>query len=336
MKVFVRPNAYEAGRANIAIYNWDHAEHGVRERSSILSPGDGFEVRNAADFFGAPVLTGTYSGGSITLPMNNLSVATPIGVVAPNPTGPEFNAFVLLPASPGGAPTPTHTAGAPTATRTPTRTPTRTATRTPTKTPTGPAAYGDPDTEPDPHADALAHRQPDADPDTFADGDAHAHPHAHPDAGRKPGPPAHRGRGTASDVPDGERQRLGRVRREAGSHDGRRRGHRRLDLQRAESGHLCRLVPGQVSQLDRRLVLREDGRGDRGRLRHGGRHVVAELAVDAAEREGGHGVPLTLNPRTFSLSAGSHTLEFRGRETNTRVDRVIVTNDLSFVPNEVP
>ena len=51
---------------------------------------------------------------------------------------------------------------------------------------------------------------------------------------------------------------------------------------------------------------------------------------------GGAGVPLTLNPRTFSLSAGSHTLEFRGRETNTRVDRVIVTNDLSFVPSEAP
>ena len=63
VKVFIRPNAYEAGRANIAIYNWDLQNTVSVNVSSVLSPGDGFEVRNAADFFGAPVLTGTYSGG---------------------------------------------------------------------------------------------------------------------------------------------------------------------------------------------------------------------------------------------------------------------------------
>jgi hypothetical protein len=47
-------------------------------------------------------------------------------------------------------------------------------------------------------------------------------------------------------------------------------------------------------------------------------------------------VPLTLNPRTFSLSAGAHTLTFRGRETSTWLDRVIVTNDPGFVPTEAP
>lgn len=51
---------------------------------------------------------------------------------------------------------------------------------------------------------------------------------------------------------------------------------------------------------------------------------------------GAAGVPLTINPRTFSLSAGSHTLTFRGREVSTKLDRVIVTTDGSFVPTEVP
>jgi hypothetical protein len=51
---------------------------------------------------------------------------------------------------------------------------------------------------------------------------------------------------------------------------------------------------------------------------------------------GGTGVPLTLNPRTFSLSAGSHMLTFRGREPSTKLDRVIVTNDTLFVPTEAP
>lgn len=50
----------------------------------------------------------------------------------------------------------------------------------------------------------------------------------------------------------------------------------------------------------------------------------------------GTGVPLTLNPRVFSLTAGTHALTFRGREKATGLDRVIVTNDLSFVPTEAP
>jgi len=128
VKVFVRPNAYEAGRANITVYNWANQSTVSVDVSGILSNGDGYEVRNAQDFYGAPVLTGTYNGSALVLPMTGLSVATPVGVAAPPPTGPEFNAFVLLPASSGGIPTPTRTptGPAPTATRTPTRTPTPT------------------------------------------------------------------------------------------------------------------------------------------------------------------------------------------------------------------
>jgi hypothetical protein len=51
---------------------------------------------------------------------------------------------------------------------------------------------------------------------------------------------------------------------------------------------------------------------------------------------GGTGIPLTINPRTFSLSAGSHTLTFRGRETSTKLDRILITTDGSFVPTEAP
>src|SRR5262249_31420805 len=61
--VFLRPNQYEAGRANITVYNWDLLNSVSVDLSGILSNGDGYEIRNAHDFFGAPVLTGTYSGG---------------------------------------------------------------------------------------------------------------------------------------------------------------------------------------------------------------------------------------------------------------------------------
>jgi hypothetical protein len=91
----ISPNAYEAGRANIAIYNWDKKSTVNVDLSSVLSVGSAYEIRNAQDFFGAPVASGTYSGGSVALPMSGLSVASPIGWSAPDPTGPEFNAFIV-------------------------------------------------------------------------------------------------------------------------------------------------------------------------------------------------------------------------------------------------
>jgi Purple acid Phosphatase, N-terminal domain len=42
--------------------------------------------------------------------------------------------------------------------------------------------------------------------------------------------------------------------------------------------------------------------------------------------------PLTLNPRTFALSSGSHTITFRTRETGSSLDSIIVTNDSHFTP----
>src|SRR6185503_10835654 len=94
-KVFVRANKYEAGRANVTVYNWTGASTVDVDLSGVLAAGASYEVRNAQDFYGAPVASGTYQGGTVRLPMN-LSVATPVGKAAPAPTGPEFNVFVVL------------------------------------------------------------------------------------------------------------------------------------------------------------------------------------------------------------------------------------------------
>jgi len=126
VQVFVRASPYEAGRANITVFNWPNQSSVSVDLSAVLGVGTAYEIRNAQDFFGAPVLSGTYSGGSVSLPMTGLSVAAPIGWAAPSITGPEFNAFVVIPVL--GAP-------APTATRTPTPGPS--ATPTPTPTPGG-------------------------------------------------------------------------------------------------------------------------------------------------------------------------------------------------------
>jgi len=128
-QIFIRPNQYEPGRAHITVVNWGNAASVSVNLSSLLAAGASYEIRNAQNFFASPVLSGIYSGGSVSLPMTGLSPATPYGYSAPPATGPQFEVFVVLTTSgPPGGPSPT-------ATRTPTPTPTRTST-TPTPTAT--------------------------------------------------------------------------------------------------------------------------------------------------------------------------------------------------------
>jgi len=94
-KVVVRPNLYEPGRANITVYNWSLSATVPADVSGVLSVGQTYEVRNAQNWFGAPVLTGTYDGSPLNLPMTGLSVAAPVGWTTPPASGPEFNVFVV-------------------------------------------------------------------------------------------------------------------------------------------------------------------------------------------------------------------------------------------------
>jgi len=97
-KVFVRPNRYEPGRANIVVYDWDNSGKVAVNVRSVLDLGAAYEVRNAEDFFSPPVITGTFDGQPIQLPMTGLTVAKPMAALrTPPPTGPTFNVFVLLP-----------------------------------------------------------------------------------------------------------------------------------------------------------------------------------------------------------------------------------------------
>jgi len=97
-KVVVRPNQYEAGRANVIIYNYDNLAAVSVDLSSVLASGQAYEVRNVQDFFGAPVVTGNYAGGAVAFPMTAVTPATPQGATLPALlTGPRFNVFVVLP-----------------------------------------------------------------------------------------------------------------------------------------------------------------------------------------------------------------------------------------------
>jgi hypothetical protein len=98
VKVFVRPNRYERGRANVVVYNWDRTGSVSVEASGFMSAGTRYEVRASQDFYGAPVASGTFYGGSINIPIRAIQPPTPIGwsVTAPS-TGMDFNAYVIVP-----------------------------------------------------------------------------------------------------------------------------------------------------------------------------------------------------------------------------------------------
>ena len=101
-RTIVRPNRFEPGRANIAVYNWERLPVVTVDVSQVLSRGDRYEIRCAQNFFGRPVLSGTYDGNPLPLPMSDLAASPPAGTPTPPLTGPEFNAFILLTDSRGG------------------------------------------------------------------------------------------------------------------------------------------------------------------------------------------------------------------------------------------
>ena len=103
--VFVRPNLYEAGRANITVYNWALGD-AARVTVPGLKLGQRFEIRDAQNYFGRPVVSGTYDGKLMTIPLTGAAQATPLigadhpgneQIKQPAHTGKEFHVFVVVP-----------------------------------------------------------------------------------------------------------------------------------------------------------------------------------------------------------------------------------------------
>jgi hypothetical protein len=98
VQVFVRPNTFERGRAHVIVYN------GARQKAvevdlaqANLDRGAKFDIKDAQNVLGPPILTGTYTGAPVQIPMVGLTVAAPVGVgldAVPH-TAPEFAVFVV-------------------------------------------------------------------------------------------------------------------------------------------------------------------------------------------------------------------------------------------------
>jgi hypothetical protein len=109
-QVFVRQNRYadryEPRRANIIVFNGSGASSvPVTLPAGTLTVGDRYQVRDVQNYFGAPVASGTYGGGSISIAMPG--TGSPItaprsippnrpGSSLPAHTANEFGAFVLV------------------------------------------------------------------------------------------------------------------------------------------------------------------------------------------------------------------------------------------------
>lgn len=91
----VSPNKYEQKRANITIYNWDLSPAVEVDLSGVLGVGDQFVIQDAQNFYGSPVVAGTYAG-PVSVPMAGLVKAPSVGFGTPSHTAPLFGTFVVM------------------------------------------------------------------------------------------------------------------------------------------------------------------------------------------------------------------------------------------------
>lgn len=96
-KVVVRKVLPEVGRANVVVYNWGGDASVPVDLSGIVPTGATYEIRNVQDLFGAPVVSGTYGGGAVTLPIRAVQPPVPVGFSSSRSpsTGTAFSAYVV-------------------------------------------------------------------------------------------------------------------------------------------------------------------------------------------------------------------------------------------------
>lgn len=95
--ILVRPNAYEKGRAHIVVFNWENAHDVGADCAGVLNRGDRYVVHNVLDYQGPAVVSGTYTGAPVTIPLDTppASVSVNASCYSSPVTGPAFGVFEL-------------------------------------------------------------------------------------------------------------------------------------------------------------------------------------------------------------------------------------------------
>lgn len=116
-QVFVQPNTYadryDRRRANIIVFNASGASTAtIPLPAGVLSIGDTFQIRDVQNYFGAPVDSGIYAGGSISfrMPGSTAPITAPRSVPSERPgtslpvhTNNDFGVFILTSTTAGSA-----------------------------------------------------------------------------------------------------------------------------------------------------------------------------------------------------------------------------------------
>jgi hypothetical protein len=65
--------------------------------TNIVPVGGQYQIRNVQDWFGTPVVSGTYGGGSVTIPIQSIAPPIPTGMSSSHSpsTGIVFNTYVV-------------------------------------------------------------------------------------------------------------------------------------------------------------------------------------------------------------------------------------------------
>jgi hypothetical protein len=98
LRVIVRPNRHEAGRAHVAVLNPEGLPEVEVDLSRVLSAGQKFRILSAKDFFGMPLVSGVYEGSPVRVSMKPVKSPLPVGMPDARlpATEPQFAALVVL------------------------------------------------------------------------------------------------------------------------------------------------------------------------------------------------------------------------------------------------
>lgn len=98
-KTFLFPSAYVPGRGHLAIHNPTSAATVAVDLSSVVTSGHPYAIYDVYDLWGTPILSGTYAGGTVSVPMTGTGKTPPAvvggGFTATN-AHPVLGAYVVL------------------------------------------------------------------------------------------------------------------------------------------------------------------------------------------------------------------------------------------------
>jgi len=106
VSVIIRKNDYEPTRANVIVYNWAGSPSVQVDLSTFIAVGSNYVVKDAENYFGTVVASGTYTGGKVSIPMTSKAFSVPVTAPGDDNTGivyntqPTFGVFIVT--SPDG------------------------------------------------------------------------------------------------------------------------------------------------------------------------------------------------------------------------------------------